>query len=242
MYPIKKIRFFFEALVVHIGLIIVPLLPRSVVLTLSKIAGFTGYYSVPSLRKITLTNLDIAFKDSKTYKEKRKVAIETFSNTARVILDIFWFSRKKEERLKKWVKIDEKLEQFLRDGPKIGVTAHFGNWELISQAMSVAGHAHTAVAATFANSLVDKLYTAFRTTKNINVVPRTGAVRSLIRALKNGEHIALLLDQNTKPDEGGIFVDFFSLKVPTSTAAAVLAERMDVPIIMVFCLANKWNI
>ncbi len=223
----------------HLGLVLIPILPRCFILKFSKLVGIIGYYCVPSLRKITLTNLDIAFKDEKNAVEKKQIAIRTFINLVRVILDIFWFSKNKDERIAEWVKIDEDIKRYLDSGPKIGVTAHFGNWELISQAISLAGYAHTAVAATLANSGVDRLYTQFRSTKNVTVAPRTGAVRYLIRALKKGEHIALLLDQNTRPDEGGIFVKFFSLNVPTSTAAAVLAERMDVPILMVFCIANE---
>jgi KDO2-lipid IV(A) lauroyltransferase len=59
-----------------------------------------------------------------------------------------------------------------------------------------------------------------------------------LRALRRGLYIALLLDQNTKPKDGGIFVDFFGLPVPMSTSAAILAERVNVPVVPLFCVAQ----
>jgi len=50
--------------------------------------------------------------------------------------------------------------------------------------------------------------------------------------------VALLLDQNTKPEEGGLFVSFFGLSIPMSTAAAVLSERTGAPMIPIFCRVN----
>ena len=68
------------------------------------------------------------------------------------------------------------------------------------------------------------------------MIPMRGAVRGLLRALHNKKYIALLLDQNTKPADGGVFVDFFGLPVPMSTSAAILAERVNAPIVPLFCL------
>ena len=87
-----------------------------------------------------------------------------------------------------------------------------------------------------ANPGVDRVFNRLREMSGQKVIPQQGAVRELIKILRQGKKIALLLDQNTKPAEGGIFVDFFGLPVPVSSAGAALAERTDAEIVMGFCL------
>ena len=120
----------------------------------------------------------------------------------------------------------------------IGVTAHFGNWELLSKALSVYGFPHVAVASPLANPTVDAIIGMGRSIPGVEIVTRQGAIRGLLRALRQKKYVALLLDQNTKPEEGGLFVNFFGLSIPMSTAAAVLSARTDTPVIPLFCRAN----
>ena len=51
--------------------------------------------------------------------------------------------------------------------------------------------------------------------------------------------VALLLDQDTLPAEGGVFVPFFGVPVPIASAAAGLALKLRAPIIMAFCTCNS---
>ena len=48
----------------------------------------------------------------------------------------------------------------------------------------------------------------------------------------------MLLDQNTKPIEGGVFVDFLGRPAPISGAGALLAIRLKVPILVAFALPD----
>ena len=47
-----------------------------------------------------------------------------------------------------------------------------------------------------------------------------GAVRASLKALREGYNIGILIDQNTKVREGGVFVNFFGLPVPCSQTPA----------------------
>jgi len=67
------------------------------------------------------------------------------------------------------------------------------------------------------------------------IVPRAGAIKALVRALRGGGVVALLLDQDTRVDEGGVFVDFFGVPAPVSSAAAALGPKLNVPIVPTFC-------
>ena len=59
-------------------------------------------------------------------------------------------------------------------------------------------------------------------------------MRRLLRELRAGAGTAMLLDQNTLPRDGGVFVPFFGLPVPISRAAVRLAARSGASIVPVF--------
>lgn len=238
MHSSKKVLFTIETMLTRLGLVILPTLPRWAVLACARCAGAFAYSAAIQQRRITLSNLDVAFGDRISSKAKRRIARGAFYTMALVMLDLFWFSRHMEQRIRRYVALDPALRTHVYTKPMIGVTAHFGNWELLSKALSVYGFAHVAVATPLANPEVDAIIGMGRAIPGVEIVTRQGAIRGLLRALRQQKHVALLLDQNTKPEEGGLFVSFFGLSIPMSTAASVLSERTGAPVIPLFCRAN----
>jgi Kdo2-lipid IVA lauroyltransferase/acyltransferase len=51
--------------------------------------------------------------------------------------------------------------------------------------------------------------------------------------------VALLMDQNILPRDGGAFVDFFGLPVPVSQAVFPLAARTGAPVAFAYCVADE---
>jgi Kdo2-lipid IVA lauroyltransferase/acyltransferase len=60
----------------------------------------------------------------------------------------------------------------------------------------------------------------------------------MLRILKNGGLVALLLDQNTQLNEGGVFVDFFGVPATVSAAGASLAYRTGTGIAFGFSIPD----
>ena len=238
MHSSKNVLFVIETLLTRIGLVVLPILPRWAVLACARSAGAVAYCLAPQQRRITLSNLDIAFGDRLSPQAKRHIARQAFYTMALVMLDLFWFSRHMEQRIRRYVALDPVFRTHVNIQPVIGVTAHFGNWELLSKALGVYGFAHVAVVSPLANPTVDAIIGMGRAIPGVEIVTRQGAIRGLLRALRQKKHVALLLDQNTKPDEGGLFVRFFGLSIPMSMAAAVLSERTGAPVIPLFCRVN----
>jgi len=235
---LKKARKKLEALLVRLGLFILPNCPRRMILVLARLAGAFTYYCVPSQRRLTMANMEIAFGKSKSMRERKRIALHSFKLMARVFLDYFWFAKRSSERVAKYIIIDKSVSLYFAPPPAVGVTAHFGSWELMSRGMAAAGYNHEAVSAPLSNPAVDEIIINYRTKDNAKMIPMRGAIRKLLRALHRGLYICLVLDQNTKPGDGGIFVDFFGLPVPISSGAAVLAERVNVPIVLLFCVVQ----
>ncbi len=103
------------------------------------------------------------------------------------------------------------------------------------QTACVYGHPLTSVYAPLGGALTRKRMDDMRTAAGQVLVPREGVVVSLLRALRQGHFIGLLLDQHTPVNSGGIFVDFLGLPATVSGLAALLSIRRKVPIYVVHC-------
>jgi Kdo2-lipid IVA lauroyltransferase/acyltransferase len=215
----------------------IPLLPRKAVLAFARFLGTLSYWLAFSERKVALANLDLAFGGTKSRAEKRAIARASFQTFYRVILDFAWFSRHSRERIERWVRFDPSFAPFFDSPAAIGVTAHFGNWELMGQAAVMKGVSLVSVAAMFPSERLNRLVTRKREQLGMEIIPRAGALKRLLRILKGGGRVALLMDQNTRLYEGGVFIDFFERPATMSAAAAVLAGRTGAVVVPALGLA-----
>ena len=97
-------------------------------------------------------------------------------------------------------------------------------------AVTARGFPLHSVAKPLKNLAVDELFIEARRRTGQNIIPRRGAVRGMFKAINRGEKVALVLDQNTRENEGGRFYPFFGLPVLVATAAAGLAIKTNTDI------------
>jgi KDO2-lipid IV(A) lauroyltransferase len=232
-HPIRRI---FETAFARGAVGLIALMPRRAVTALARAMGRLAYLFSPKLRRIGLANLDLAFGDSKPAAEKRTILVRSFQSFALVALDLFWFSRRTRERIARHVRLDDVMLRGLARTPMICLTGHLGNWEVLGCAVAASGHPLSSVAMPLKNPEVDRILGELRSVAGQGVIRREGAVRGMLRVLRQGGRVALLLDQNTKPSEGGLFVDFFGVPATVSPAAAALALHAGSAIGFGFCL------
>jgi lauroyl/myristoyl acyltransferase len=230
------IRRLLETALAKAAMAFVPRMTRQGVLRWARALGGFAYFFAGHLRRVGHANLDLAFRPSLNPEEKRRILQASFRNFALVMLDTFWFSRDTIARLREWVRFDAGFDAWMRTKSQICITAHLGNWEVLGMALVQRGYPLLSVAAPLENPDVDKLFNEMRVVTGQQVLPKQGVLRALLKQLKSGGKVALLLDQNTKPDEGGVFVDFFGLPVPVSSAAAALAQRTGAEVLVGACL------
>ena len=96
------------------------------------------------------------------------------------------------------------------------------------------GHPISSIAKPLRSSYVNERFIGWRGATGQTIVPVSGAMRGLMKAFKKKEHVAILLDQNTFADQGGVMVDFFDRSVPVAGAAAQLAIRFKTTIVTTF--------
>jgi Kdo2-lipid IVA lauroyltransferase/acyltransferase len=120
----------------------------------------------------------------------------------------------------------ENVETMLKAGKSgIFISAHFANWEVATMALTQRGLAVAEIYRATNNPFVDRLIAGFRGHVGSELVPKgVIAARRSIAALREGRHLAMLVDQKMND---GIAVPFFGRDAMTAPAAAQLATRFD---------------
>lgn len=191
------------------------------------------------MKRIGLSNLHCAYGSTLSSDEKSRILLESYQTFARTLLDIFWFSRDSANRIRKYVDMTE-AQKVLQEGKAtICVTAHMGNWEILGQAIVVAGYPLASVAAPLINPVVDAYVLRARAAQGQEIIPREGAVRGMLKRLKGGGKVGALMDQNTLPREGGVWVNFYGQPVPVASATAALSLMTGAELVFGFCLPKK---
>jgi Kdo2-lipid IVA lauroyltransferase/acyltransferase len=219
---------------------IVPRLPRGVVLVLARLIGFLAYYLAHTDRRIAAANLAVAFGASLSRADRRRITLASFQHFSLLLLDVFWFSRDTVARVKAYFRPGDGWRFYRDTAPSIAVTGHIGNWEMLGLGTAVLGYPLTTVAMPLQNPYANEVINAIRGAVGMTIVPRTGAVRVLLRAMRDRKaRVALLMDQNTPPHEGGAFEKFFGLEAPISLAIELLRRHTGAPVIVGWCVPDK---
>jgi len=114
------------------------------------------------------------------------------------------------------------------------VTGHLGNWELGGAALTARGTPMDAVAKGMANRRFGEDLVASRERLGMRIVDMSVASREALRTLKAGGVVALVADQNARPDS--VFVPFFGKLAATFPGPALFALRTGAPILVGACL------
>jgi len=223
-----------ETFFFRLGIRVVPLLPRTLIVWTARLAGNITYYIAKRERTVGLANLDVVFGDSKTQAEKRSILKKSLSSFSLTMIDLFWFSKNTGRRLKRYQRFVPADGPYFEPKAHIIITAHTGNWELIGLESGLRGIDVASVAAITKNADVDKLLNKLREQTGMTIIPREGAMRSLVARFRNKGKAAFVLDQNTKEEQGGIWVEFLGMPTPVSSAPAHLAYRTGTDIIFAF--------
>jgi len=232
----RKIRKIPEAVLAFSAMLILPFFSRPMIVVMARGLGRMAFMFSSRLKRIAMANMDVVFGGDIDAVKKKELVIESFQTFSLVLLDLFWFSRNTGSRISRYVIWDESSERLIANRRAIVVSAHLGNWEVAGLTIGAKGHSMISVAAPLKNRFVDGILRKMRTGTAHSTVPREGAIKKLISALRRDERVAMLLDQNVMPEEGGEFVDFFDLKAPVSRAAEALCLSTHAAIVFTYCL------
>jgi len=235
----KKARKFYRTLrrplewcAIFLAQALIPSLSLTGLLRLSHWVGDIGYAFDVRGKRIARANLRLMFGDRLTPTRSRAIVHGSYRNMARVLLNVFWMSRDTRARMADQVTFDPRVLDDLRaHQPAITVSAHLGNWEILSQACVVHGIPMMSVAKEIGSPEMTVRLMQLRSTIGQQIIPASGALRQLLYALKHGISIGLLVDQHTHIWDGGAWVSLFGVPAGISLTPSIIARKLARPII-----------
>lgn len=108
-------------------------------------------------------------------------------------------------------------------------TGHIGNWEMCGVGAAQKGILCGAVARPIDNPRIDAWVNGMRRRGGLEVWPKSGALMPLLRALRAGKGVGILLDQDAGQD--GVFAPFLGQPASTIPSVAEIALRTGTPIL-----------
>lgn len=230
----------FEWAGIRLGQAVIPRLSwRSVV----RLADFVSVFGPVFDRrgtKIAQANLRLMFGLRMTPVRERVIIRRSYRTALRTILNFFWLLRHTRERILAQAEFaPETLDRIRRSQPAVMLSAHLGNWELVAQGGVANGIPIMCVAKQIGTEAMTVLLTRQRALIGQEIIPVEGAVRPLIRTLKSGKSVGLLIDQHMDVSEGGTWCTFFGLPVCVSMTPATLSRKLGVPVLFVWARPLK---
>lgn len=129
----------------------------------------------------------------------------------------------------------EQVERARAQGrPILILTGHCGNWELLAAALNARGLGMAVVARQLDDPGLQASLLGLRERFGTRTIVRgtPGAARDLLRTLRSGGALGMLIDQDTKVE--GVWVDFFGRPAWTPVGAADIALRLGATVLPVF--------
>lgn len=166
------------------------------------------------------------------------IADGVFGSIARLIAVFARLPRLTPRNISELIRYDG-LHNFLtplaRGKGVLVATAHLGNWELSAFAHAWMTAPMNIVVRPLDNPRIDALVERYRALSGNRIIEKKDAARGILKALKSGEAVGILIDQNTTLDQG-VFIDFFGHKACAGTAFAKLAHHSGAAVVPGFAL------
>jgi len=233
----KRLRFWLEAGALRTLTWLIPKFPRRGVLRLGRMLGWLVYHVATEQRRVALANLDVAFGDTKTSAQKKQIALVSTQNFVTTMLGLFWSPRLTRDSVNQFIEFEPESLRFAREvvgrsKGVIGITMHYGDWEMLGLGLGFYGLPMTVVQEATTNPAIGEILGQLRGASGNRVISNHRAAVKLIKSIRQNEIIGVLADQHIARREGGVWVNFFGLPVSNTPAVGWLALRTGAPIVI----------
>ena len=215
--------------------------PKAILKAILDGLAFLVYLVNKEHKKIVKANLDFVYEDRLSDAKKTQIAKESYKN---MIYSAFEFIENQTLDLEGFEKkISIENEEYILDAIKnnrkiILVTAHYGNWEFGNTYIPLKYGPTTMVGRPMKNKYLNKELDATRTRTRTQMLTKKDASRGLVKALKEGRILGLVIDQYNKH---GIDAKFFGHRVKQVDSSSRLAVKFDAVILPLFFTRKEFG-
>jgi KDO2-lipid IV(A) lauroyltransferase len=188
-----------------------------------------------SRRRVVFENLALAFPGEPPASVAR-IARGSVESLASAFLDFLEVSSLSEEEIRG--RIRTVGEEHLRAARARGrgvflLSAHIGGWELGAIRAGLLGEPISPVVRPLDNPLLERELASRRTRFGNTPIAKQEAARDILRAVRAGRTVAVLVDQNVLVREA-VFVPFFGRPAATTPSLALFQLKTEAPVVPVF--------
>jgi KDO2-lipid IV(A) lauroyltransferase len=198
--------------------------------------GATAWRLARRDRRRTLEHLAIAFPE-RDLAERSRLGRASFLHFGTMLGESLWLASRDAAELRRRVELsgwDEVESARAARQPILILTGHCGNWELLAAALNARGLGMAVVARELDDPGLQGALLDLRARYGTRTIVRgsPGAARELLRTLRAGGALGMLIDQDTKVE--GLWVDFFGRPAWTPSGAAEIALRFGAAVLPTF--------
>lgn len=201
--------------------------------TASRFGDHVGSWIGPKLKQKTAiyrANLAIAFPDLSD-TELDQLVIRAWGRSGRVMAEYPHLATILAEDDRLQIDIREPIETYANPSrPCVIVTAHQSNWEVVCSAMAKLHIPNASLYSPPTNPLLDRMLLDSRRALNCELLPAENSARLLMRALKQGQTAAMVMDRRV--DEGKP-IEFFGHEKSSTIMPAKLALKFNCDLVPV---------
>jgi len=212
-------------------------LPRWLARLLAGLLAWSVYRLHGRLRRVGERNLELALPEL-SREERNQILRGVFRHLGWQLVEFCRMSRYTAENTRNWVHtegLDHYLAAKARGKGVLIVTGHLGAWELSSFYHSLMGYPMSMVARPLDNRRLDKFVNGIRCLHGNHVLPKDDFARGLLRAMRAGQTVGILMDTNMTPPQG-VFVEFFGREACTASGVARVALKTGAAVLPGFML------
>jgi KDO2-lipid IV(A) lauroyltransferase len=212
--------------------------PKSFIYTTMKGLTLLVYHLDKKRRNLTIANLTMAFPE-KTPEEITTLSKEVYTELSKTIAEILLMFTGRfdiDRSIKNANEAQKKLQSIAQNCPNgvIVMTAHFSNWELAAHFLAKNGLPMLAIGREGNNKLIDQNITIpFRNKYGNRATSKDKAMLAMLKTLKKGAAVGLLIDQKTEP-HNSVKVNFFGKSADTTFSVAMLKLKFNPLVVPVF--------
>lgn len=214
-------------------------LPFGAAQALGWLIGFMLAWLPNKQRRNTLVNLRLCYPDW-SEAEVRRFRDLSLREEAKTFIEIAYLLLRPVSRVLSLIRETHGLEWLERSQGRglIVLSPHLGAWEMAGLYLSTRGPTTTLYKP---QPLGDALVRQARARGGADLVPTDNAgIRRLLQALRRGEYLGILPDQEPRAEKGSVFAPFFGAPALTMLLVNRLARKTGAPVVFLFALRLPW--
>jgi KDO2-lipid IV(A) lauroyltransferase len=209
-------------------------LPRGTALKFCGFLGRLSFWVMGKARRMTVQNLSRAFGWPRRHPRLIKTARQVFVNAGKNLADLVHMGRLNDVNIDQLIKVRGRghIDRAMAQGHGvIAITGHIGNWELLAAWFAIKGYPVNVVFRRVYDPRLDQILNDLRKKTRVRGISRDQGVKEMIRVLRRGETLGVLMDQDTKVR--GALVPFFGRAAYTPVGPVVLAQKTGAALVPV---------